>query len=323
MDIKPEFDKRIELVFGLLYCAYIDGIIPENYGKYFFFKSCNNNYYQNFYNMYKKYASLGLKEYIKNGGFDYYERTLQIALAMDYEYTIKDNQNIEQIKINNKSFDQKKASFLLKDFTTKANYEKFYSDNANYYNALCNKFTKALNAYVNFNSNILTDFFGYSAGEFGVKIFNFVSGSFGYINENTILSCISINAEKEISDKVVTICFHEYSHPYVNKLGVEYFKKINLDKLLADAKKHGLQECYYDKINFINEYVVRTIQVYLAAKYMESDYIAKNINYQKTIGYTYIDELVSILSAKAINENFAVFYKNKIVPYFIQLNNKL
>ena len=228
MNIKPDFDKRIELVFGLLYCAYIDGIIPENYGKYFFFKSCNNDYYQNFYNMYKKYASLELKEYIKNGGFDYYERTLQIALAMDYEYNIQDNQYIEQIKINNKSFDQKKANFLLKDFTTKANYEKFYNDNANYYNALCNKFTKALNAYVNFNSNILTDFFGYSVGEFGIKIFNFVSGSFGYINENTILSCISINAE-----------------------------------------------------------------------------------------------LVNILNAKAINENFAVFYKNKIVPYFIQLNNKL
>ena len=84
-----------------------------------------------------------------------------------------------------------------------------------------------------------------------------------------------------------------------------------------------MQECYYDKINFINEYVVRTIQVYLAAKYMESDYIAKNINYQKNIGYTYIDELVSIFSAKAISENFDVFYKNNLVPYFIQLNNKL
>ena len=169
----------------------------------------------------------------------------------------------------------------------------------------------------------MTDFFGYSVGEFGIKIFNFVNGSFGYINENTILSCISINAETEISDKVVTICFHEYSHPYVNKLGLEYFEKINLDKLLADAKKHGLQECYYDKINFINEYVVRTIQVYLAAKYMKSDYIVRNINYHKNIGYTYIDELVNILNAKAINENFAVFYKNKIVPYFIQLNDKL
>ena len=323
MNIKPDFDKRIELVFGILYCAYIEGIIPENYGKYFFFKDCNNDYYQNFYNMYKKYASLELKEYIKKGGFDYYERTLQIALAMDYEYNIQDNQYIEQIKINNKCFDQKKISFLLKDFTTKANYEKFYSDNTNYFAALCNKFVEALNSYVNFNSNIMTDFFGYSVGEFGIKIFNFVNGSFGYINENTILSCISINAETEISDKVVTICFHEYSHPYVNKLGLEYFEKINLDKLLADAKKHGLQECYYDKINFINEYVVRTIQVYLAAKYMKSDYIVRNINYHKNIGYTYIDELVNILNAKAINENFAVFYKNKIVPYFIQLNDKL
>ena len=84
-----------------------------------------------------------------------------------------------------------------------------------------------------------------------------------------------------------------------------------------------MQECYYDKINFINEYVVRSIQVYLAAKYMESDYIVRNINYHKNIGYTYIDELVNILNAKAINENFAVFYKNNLVPYFIQLNDKL
>lgn len=33
--IKINFDKRIELIFGLLYCAYKDGYVNEDYGKYF------------------------------------------------------------------------------------------------------------------------------------------------------------------------------------------------------------------------------------------------------------------------------------------------
>ena len=74
---------------------------------------------------------------------------------------------------------------------------------------------------------------------------------------------------KDLSPQMKRIvCAHEIGHDRLHR---------------ALAKKHGLQKCYYDKINFINEYVVRSIQVYLTAKYMESDYIVRNINYHKNI----------------------------------------
>lgn len=81
-----------------------------------------------------------------------------------------------------------------------------------------------------------------------------------------MISLNSVNDEKEISNKVINTCIHEFSHSYVNPLGYKYFKDVNIDNLFNEAKSNGLQNSYYDKYSFINEYVVRAVQVYFSEK---------------------------------------------------------
>ena len=98
-------------------------------------------------------------------------------------------------------------------------------------------------------------------------------------------------------------------------------KNVNIDDLFNEAKSHGLQNCYYDKYSFINEYVVRAIQVYFSEKFMEPDYVLRNIKYHQNIGYIYIEQIKNLFYKKDEYENFELFYKNEIVKYFKNLND--
>ena len=136
-----------------------------------------------------------------------------------------------------------------------------------------------------------------------------------------MISLNSVNDEKEVSNKVINTCIHEFSHSYVNPLGYKYFKDVNIDNLFNEAKSHGLQNCYYDKYSFINEYVVRAVQVYFSEKFMEPDYVLRNIKYHQNMGYIYIEQIKNLFYKKDEYENFELFYKNEIVKYFKNLND--
>ena len=300
--IKINFDKRIELIFGLLYCAYKDGYVNEDYGKYFFLKS-DSDYYKKFYKLYKANITNEFLSYIKNYGFDTYNRTIEIALSLNNNYCIEEDNYIKEIEKNNSNFNKEKLQNLLKEFVVKSNYEEFYNSNKEY------------------DSKILSDFYGYSMGKNEIKLFNFVNGSFGYNKKDLVISLNSVNDEKEVSNKVINTCIHEFSHSYVNPLGYKYFKNVNIDNLFNEAKSHGLQNCYYDKYYFINEYVVRAIQVYFSEKFMEPDYVLRNIKYHQNIGYIYIEQIKNLFYKKDEYENFELFYKNEIVKYFKNLND--
>ena len=56
---------------------------------------------------------------------------------------------------------------------------------------------------------------------------------------------------------------------------------------------------------------------------MEKDYIERQIFYHKSRGYVYIEEVINLLNNKDSYSNFEEFYKNEIVPYFIELNDKI
>ena len=158
-------------------------------------------------------------------------------------------------------------------------------------------------------------------GKTEIKLFNFVNGSFGYNKKDLMISLNSVNDEKEVSNKVINTCIHEFSHSYVNPLGYKYFKDVNIDNLFNEAKSNGLQNSYYDKYSFINEYVVRAVQVYFSEKIMEPDYVLRNIKNHQSIGYIYIEQIKKLFYKKDEYENFELFYKNEIVKYFKNLND--
>ena len=107
----------------------------------------------------------------------------------------------------------------------------------------------------------------------------------------------------------------------IKQIDKKYFKDVNIDNLFNEAKSNGLQNSYYDKYSFINEYVVRAVQVYFSEKIMEPDYVLRNIKNHQSIGYIYIEQIKNLFYKKDEYENFELFYKNEIVKYFTNLND--
>lgn len=56
---------------------------------------------------------------------------------------------------------------------------------------------------------------------------------------------------------------------------------------------------------------------------MEEEYVKRQIYYHKQRGYTYIEEIIILLNDKDNYSTFEEFYKNEIVPFFKELNERL
>lgn len=285
------FNKNVELIFGLLYCVNKDyGIEPSN-----LFIDTIPFYCKEFYDLYQKNIDKEFVEYIKNGGLDTFNRSVEIALAIDDNYNIVEDEYLKKIKQNNPNFDKTILEKLLKSFVNRSHYDEFYEQHESFYQYLIDQYKKALSKYVEFDESLLNRFYGYSKGKMKIILYNFTQCSFGYCTSKELINvrCVQ-NVGKdenhiEFSSNVLINCFHEFSHSFINPLGYQYFKNVDMSNLLEDAKKNGLPSYYNDAIVVINEYVVRAVQIYLGKKYMENEYMKRHINNNKKIGYKYVE----------------------------------
>ena len=312
------FDKRLELLFGLRYCIFNNEI--NNYE----FQTTNKDYCNEFYELFKKYSSKELVEFIKNGGFDTFNRTAEIAFSLDDSYNIISNDFIRKIKEKNNVFDINKITILLNDFVQKSGYEEFYLNHKSYYDEIVKIFNEKLNKYVTFDETLITDFYGYKVGNFQIKLFNFTRGSFGMNFDDNIMYIANLHAPKNgdelvhISDYVIANLFHEFSHPYCNPLGYKYFNENDITSIEEESKLNGLEN-YYHGITVINEYMVRAVQTYLTNKYIPNFKIENEIKRHESRGYIHIEKLIKLLNLKDQYDNFEDFYKNQIVTFFDNL----
>lgn len=78
-----KFDKRLELIYGLLFCTKIDRNTEIT-----FVSDMYPNYDKKFYEMYKTGISKEFSDYIVNGGLDTYNRCIDIANAISENYDV-------------------------------------------------------------------------------------------------------------------------------------------------------------------------------------------------------------------------------------------
>ncbi len=313
-----DFDKRLELIFGLQYCVFKDN--KEGYNIFF---ETNKEYCNDFLALFNKYASKELIDYIKLGGFDTFDRTASIALLLDENYNL-DNK-INNICVN-KNFNKEKLEVLIKEFVKNSNYEEFYNDHKNYYEEVKKIFNSKLNKYINFNEKLLTDFYGYKLTDFEIKLYDFTIGSFGLNIDNKIIYVANLFPKENeyeivgVPEFIIRTLLHEFSHPYCNPLGNKYFKNIDITNIINESKENGLENSY-NGISVINEYVVRAAELYLLNKYLPKGVynIENAITKQKKLGYIHINELIKLFDKKNNYKNFEEFYKNEIVNFFKRL----
>lgn len=317
-------DKRLELLFGLQYCLWRDGLLQDDY-----LQETNKQYCDDFYNLYKKYARPELIEYIKNGGFDTFGRVCKLAYSLDENYNIKDNEASKEVEQRNPNYNRELMSKYLQVFVKESNYDGFIEDHKEYFDAIQNLFEEKLNYMVKYDERMITDFYGYKM-DMSVKVFNFAKGSFGVSFEDKSIYTASVRPprnDKEvvlIGNGVIGTLFHEFSHPYCNPLGYKYFSDKDFTNLFNESKQNGLESCYNNGVTIINEYMVRAVQVFLSNKYLpkEKYSIDYDIERHKGKGFIHIKEVVDKLSLNENYNSFDEFYEAEMVPFFTNLINK-
>ena len=307
-------DKRLELLSGLQYY-----VAKKNNLNYHWIKENYKEYNSLFYELCDKYISKELEEYILQGSLGYYEQPLILAFHLDEDYNII---NRETLKLN-KNIDLDKLERLIKEFVTTSNYDSFFNNQKELFISLKEKMTQFINYYEPFNKEKIINFFGYQKGDMKMINLNFIRGNYGleYNNDTYFISDIKrINNEFNVSSGIIRTLYHEFSHPYVNPLGEKYFKDIDLSPLINDAKENGLESWYNTPITLINEYVVRACETMLISNLKD---INESFMIHQKVGYKYIKELCNLFNNKNNYPTFEEFYKNEIVPFFLNLNNKL
>ena len=317
-----KFDKRMELIFGLQY------YVTRKYGVNFpWIDNKQSEYTNKFYDFCDKNISKEFVDYIISGGLGCYDVCITIAFHIDENYNIVDRDNFEERILNDKNIDINKLESLLKDFSEKSNYEDFFKSNEEYYNFISNKYETLLNEYEPSYTDKILNFYGYKNGEMNIIQLDFSAGNYGqtykgntyYINGVRNIT----SPEFHFSDGTLNTLYHEFSHPYMNPLGEKYFKELELSNLFLESKNNGLQNCYNGILTVINEYCVRAAAICLAKSSMDKESYNRRIEYDKKIGFIHIEELCELLDNRNLYSTFEEFYKNEIVPFFINLEKEL
>lgn len=319
------FDKRIELLLGLQYCVERDEpnrIYPEGN----FFYDTLPSYCQEFYERYKRVADKELTEYIAAGGLDTYNRTIEIAFALDESYHIRDTEKIAYIEKRTPQFDRRFLEEKLREFVEAANFEGFWEENRELLERAAEAYRTALCTGAEFDERTFLNFYGYELGKLRVILYNYALGGYGMevgkfvVNAQGFRNAGESENNMAVSSRNCVIsCLHEFSHPYMNPLGEKYFGNADLTAFYQQAKENGLDSCYNNPIVLINEYMVRAVQFYLGRKYLAPDDIAPMVEWHKTgLGYCHIEEVMALFDLRGEYETFEEFYKNEVVKYFVK-----
>lgn len=325
------FDKRLELIYGILYCVNKDlnnelhkGLFIEEMPKY-----CNE-----FYEMYKKGISDEFKKYIINYGMSgSWEIPAVIALSLDENYNIIENEYLNlYVKKNMPNYNKEELEKNLKKFVMKSNYEKFYTNHNLFYSNIVNEYKKSMNEFNVFDKNVIENFYGYKIGNMEIKLYNFTTGSCGILVDKNIYYIQRVDNSGKDENNFKFKCkinniFHEFSHPYIAPLVEKYFSDYDFTELYQNTLDNGLPTNVYKNIKppyeILNEYLVRSIALYLENKYNGKDSIEKTINKEKANGFIYVEEISNKFNNKDKYTSFDEFFKEEIVPLCIELNDKL
>lgn len=296
--MKAEFNRNLELICGLCYCAYKEGIIEHtdlNNSLY----ACEYDEYKNdFYELYKTYANDELKNYIGNFGFGGFGNTCRIALSLD------DNFNVIDDEINKlEFFNKEKAKKCLTDFVRESKFDVFYESRKGYYDNIIKLFLDVHD--LQSAENLFDEFYGYTLGDKKVYIYNFQNGSCGLEINNSVVYCQKLEIiDGKFKNKMFNF-FHEFSHPYIAPYAYKYLEYSDL----SDWKFYVLEYGY----EVIQEYIVRAIEIYLGGKLMGEDKKLERIKKQESRGFIRIKELVDTFENRNKYSNFEDFFKNEIL----------
>lgn len=246
------FNKNIEILYGLSYC-----INRENNKLKLYNTKEDNELIDIFYDIYIKNITTEIKEKIMSIG--HYGKLARYAL---------ENKVI--------------------DFINYSWFDEYFARLNTISDQIINDIKKK-NGVNKINLTRLKEFYGFNLTDnVVIELSLFISGAFGiYVNNSShIVLGIKYNKEKKqygVCGTAVCKIYHEFSHPYINKLVDEH--KLKLEK--SDKPK-----CEAYKGDLTEETLVRIMEIIFSYEIFGSDYLKWAIEEQNKAGFKSVEKII-------------------------------
>jgi len=128
-----------------------------------------------------------------------------------------------------------------------------------------------------------------------------------------------------VTEYYFIVClFHEYSHHFVNPLVDKYINYFNITNLRNESFNNGLPKPYQGEIQtYLYELIVRSNAEYLSLKYINKEDYNDDMEYNKEIGFLYVEDIMNLIKERKNNYNtYEEFFVNELIPFINNLNLK-
>ncbi|HOT74529.1 MAG TPA: DUF4932 domain-containing protein, partial [Candidatus Wallbacteria bacterium] len=257
---------------------------------------------------FKKHPAVELYKKMTNSGFSY-DAPPSTMLHLSWpdlkvktpftDYLITRARGIENLN---------KMAELFADFAKKSNFEAFYKSNADFYGSLIDGAIKAIGK--NDFAAQLESYFGPGPNSYNIILAPILRRQGGYgpsvkspdgkLDVYNIMGPVGAD-EKNYdfggTENYRSLVWHEFGHSFVNPLTEMNSAEINLYKKLFDPiAKQMAEQAYPEWQTSVNEHIIRAVCARLSAINLGESEYSGDINYNKSRGFAYIEDLCSVLT---------------------------
>ena len=308
--ISVETNLQVEMMNVILYKSKYNEICKNMFGFAPIVEE-ENEYTQEINLYFKKFSEHHIysrvEEMIEKGFF--LGRPMELSLSLNPLNFLEAKYQMSELSLSMSGGEVCVEEFkkLFNDFRKDTDFDKFFVKIQNYYNKSISFMNNCLNNYSFVDE--LNHFFGTDNINHNFIISNLCKGNFGIhfksqdtIHVYSIYTCYGLDINKENNnfdkEQLCNTIFHELSHPVINPLSEKYRELINSYNYVYDYLKQYKDEKYAgygDWEECVNEHIVRAISIYMLKKHNKSDYINKKTEYENTLGYRYIKNIIKKL----------------------------
>lgn len=188
---------------------------------------------------------------------------------------------------------------LLKDFSEKSKFSKFYAENSDFYKKIIEEYSRQNGVnYIKF----VEDFYGKKQNSYNSVLVTLYKGNYGprIKAKNSSYDIYNIMAPRGSKENIPMfrndILFHELSHSYINPLTDKYYDKVWLYEDLFNPIKSKMDKMAYGTWEItVNEHLVRAADIIMSEKAFGKMSTFSRIQEEISNGFIYIEPIIKSL----------------------------
>ncbi len=188
---------------------------------------------------------------------------------------------------------------LLKDFSEKSKFSKFYAENSDFYKKIIEEYSRQNGVdYIKF----VEDFYGKEQNSYNSLLVTLYKGNYGprIKEKNSSYDIYNIMAPRGSKENIPMfrndILFHELSHSYINPLTDKYYDKVWLYEDLFNPVSSRMNKMAYGTWETtVNEHLVRAADIIMSEKAFGKMSTFSRIQEEIANGFIYIEPIIKSL----------------------------